>query len=96
MKVWDFVCERVQKAWVITEAEVSDEFRDPIQIIKAAGDDVAAARNLFARADEPEMVEWAVYNLTACEKRYDYLLKKYRHERTKDRLNPEQTADIKG
>lgn len=81
MKAWALLYEKVQKAWVITEDDASENFKDPKQIIKAAGEDVDAARNLFSRADDPEMVEWAVYNLTAAERRYDYLLKKYRQER---------------
>lgn len=81
MNAWVFLCKKVQQVWIITEAEECGEYKDPVQMIKAAGEDVAAARNLFARADDPEMVDWAVYNLTACERRYDYLLKKYRHEK---------------
>jgi hypothetical protein len=81
MGTWALLCEKVRKYWIINEAEVFNYFKDPIQIIREAGEDVVAARNLFSRADDPDMVEWAVYYLTAAEKRYDFLLKKYRQEK---------------
>jgi len=54
---------------------------DEIKLIQMAGEEVAAAQNIYSEVEDPDMVEWAVYKLTAAEKRYDFLLKKYRQKR---------------
>jgi hypothetical protein len=53
-----------------------------------AGEEVAAAQNIYSEVGDPDLVDWAVYQLTAAEERYNYLLKKYRQKnRCDDRNN---------
>jgi len=53
-----------------TSKNISDE-----EIIKKAHKELVKARKIFDMADE-EMMDYAITNLTAAEKKYDYLLKK--------------------
>ncbi|MDD4171936.1 MAG: DUF2508 family protein [Syntrophomonas sp.] len=81
MKAWSKVWDGIRKPWIIKAEEEPDLEIDDIKVIKMAGDEVAAARNIYAEVEDPDMVDWAVYSLTAAEKRYDYLLKKYRQKK---------------
>ena len=71
----------MRKTWIVPAEDEVNPVLDDVQIIKQAREDVAAARNVYAQVEDPDMVEWAVYSLTAAEKRYDYLLKKYRQKK---------------
>jgi hypothetical protein len=75
-KIWDFI----SNLWIITSYDRPSPGFDDVKLIKLAGDDISAARNLFSRADDPDMIEWAIFSLTAAEKRYDYLLRKYKQK----------------
>lgn len=48
------------------------------QMLELARQELESAYNLFSRAEDPEMVEYAVFNLKAAEKRYDYLIRQAR------------------
>lgn len=45
------------------------------QMLEAAKQELDSAYNLFSRAEDPDMIECAVFNLKAAEKRYDFLIK---------------------
>lgn len=81
MKAWSTMWNGIRKPWIMTPAEEPGEPLDEIKLIQMAGEEVAAARNIYSEVEDPEMVDWAVYKLTAAEKRYDYLLKKYRQKK---------------
>ena len=81
MKAWSKALQCIRKTWIVPAEDEVNPVLDDVQIIKQAGEDVAAARNVYAQVEDPDMVEWAVYSLTAAEKRYDYLLKKYRQRK---------------
>jgi hypothetical protein len=77
-KVWDSLLK-------ILECESEDKparKTDEIQLLQEAHEQLDEARNLFARAEDPEMVECAIYSLTAAEKRYNYLLKRFKNKQT--------------
>lgn len=50
------------------------------QMLELAKQELESAYNLFARAEDPEMIEYAVFNLKAAEKRYDYLIKRAKQQ----------------
>jgi len=81
MKAWATMWNGIRKQWMMRPDEKPSEPVDEIKLIQMAGEEVAAARNIYSAVEDPEMVEWAVYKLTAAEKRYDYLLKKYRQKK---------------
>lgn len=84
-QLWDFICKLwsyIRKLWMIDDEKPNPEV-DEIKLIQMAGEEVSAARNLFSRADDPDMVDWAIYSLTAAEKRYNYLFKKYKQKNYK-------------
>ncbi len=81
MKAWSKALQCMRKTWIVPAEDEVNPVLDDVQIIKQAREDVAAARNVYAQVEDPDMVEWAVYSLTAAEKRYDYLLKKYRQRK---------------
>ncbi|MEA4925075.1 MAG: hypothetical protein VB084_07140 [Syntrophomonadaceae bacterium] len=80
MKTWSAVWNGIRKALIMKETEETAEPPDEVKLIQIAGEEVAAARNIYSEIDDPDMVDWAVYKLTAAEKRYDCLLKKYRQK----------------
>lgn len=82
-QLWDYFCRLwslIRKLFVMTDNEKKTPELDEIKLLQEANEEVSAARNLFSRADDADMVDWAIYSLTAAEKRYNYLLKKYRRE----------------
>ena len=81
MKAWAAMWNGIRKSWIIRPIEEPNEPIDEIKLIQMAGEEVAAARNIYSEVEDPDMVDWAVYKLTAAEKRYDYLLKKYRQKK---------------
>ena len=96
MKTLTSWCTKTQKSLLITEGETTAEYIDPIKMIEAANQEVAAARNLFARAEDPDMIEWAIFNLMAAEKRYNYLLKKYRQDQAGQYVNSRSVSTETG
>jgi hypothetical protein len=80
MKSWSAIWNDIRRTLIIKDPEESAEPPDEIRLIQIAGEEVAAARNIYSEIEDPDMVDWAVYKLTAAEKRYDYLLKKYRQK----------------
>lgn len=81
MIAWSKMWNEIRKQLIIRPAEEPGEPLDEIKIIQMAAEEVAAARNIYSAVEDPDMVDWAVYRLTAAEKRYDYLLKKYRQKK---------------
>jgi hypothetical protein len=50
------------------------------RMLELAKQELESAYNLFARAEDPDMIEYAVFNLKATEKRYDYLIKRAKQQ----------------
>lgn len=48
------------------------------ELIQQAHQDLIHAQNMFARVEDPEMIDYAIYTLKAAEERYSYLLRKLR------------------
>lgn len=80
MKAWSQIWNDFRKTWIMKDIDEPEEPQDEIKIIQMAAEEVAAARNIYSEVDDPDLVDWAVYKLTAAEKRYDCLLKKYRQK----------------
>jgi hypothetical protein len=73
--------DSILKPWVIEDKAEGKRSLDDLQLIQEAGKEVSAARSLFSQVEDPDMMDWAVYSLTAAEKRYDYLIKRYRQKK---------------
>lgn len=58
------------KEEVVDKKSISDE-----EMLVQAKEELAQAQNLFSRAEDPEMIDYAVLKLKAAEKRYNYLFK---------------------
>lgn len=56
---------------ILTDEELLDE----------AGMELNQARNLFTQAEDPEMIDYAIFHLNAAEQRYDYLLRRIKAQR---------------
>lgn len=60
--------------------ETKDNFSD-YKLLMQAKAELDSAQNVFSAIDDPEMIDWAVFNLRAAEERYDILIKKMkRHQ----------------
>ena len=77
-RIWNGIC----KNWLVTgEPKTSHNQIDDLTEINRAVEEMATARSIYSQVDDPELIDWAVYSLTAAERRYDYLLRKYRQKK---------------
>lgn len=63
------------KNYICLKEEPPTHSFETLQMLELARQELDSAYNLFSRAEDPDLIECAVYNLKAAEKRYDYLLK---------------------
>ncbi|MGI5875497.1 MAG: DUF2508 family protein [Dethiobacteria bacterium] len=62
--------------------EVCEEEKpDKLSVLEEAHQDWQAALSFFDRVNEPGLIEHAIYNLNAAEKRYHFLLNEARKEK---------------
>lgn len=74
-KLWHRACEHLLLQDDITcSVDMSDE-----TMLKQAYQEMMQAQNLFSRVEDAEMIDCAVMNLIAAEKRYNYFLKKVKN-----------------
>jgi len=81
MKVWLKWWEALREVCLLNGEDKQPKKLDDIQSIQEAQEELSATRHMFAQMEDPDMVDWAVYSIAAAEKRYDYLLKKYRRKK---------------
>ncbi|NLN86608.1 MAG: DUF2508 family protein [Syntrophomonadaceae bacterium] len=82
MRIWSRIWDNICKNWFLAgEPETGQKQIDDLAEIQTAVEEMATARSIYSEVNDPELVDWAVYSLTAAEKRYDYLLKKYRQKK---------------
>lgn len=48
--------------------------------VKQAYADLKAAENYFDNVDDPDLIDFAIYDIEAAKKKYAYMLKKARQE----------------
>ncbi|PKM75775.1 MAG: hypothetical protein CVU90_15885 [Firmicutes bacterium HGW-Firmicutes-15] len=81
MKVWLKWWEALREVCLLNGEDKQQKKLDDIVLIQQAKEELLTARHMFAQMEDPDMVDWAVYSITAAEKRYDYLLKDYRRKK---------------
>jgi len=79
MTVWDSLCQAIKLIFSDQE-EGHSEFWPDKRILDHAKRDWIMAYKIFQEADDPELIDYAIYNLKAAEKRYMYLLKQLQAE----------------
>jgi hypothetical protein len=83
------ICSNLwNKAWghLSLREEYADHEISNKELLKEAQQKLAEARNLFAIVDDPEMIDYAIFNLKAAEKRYNYLLKIVKKDRSEEKV----------
>lgn len=50
-------------------------------LLYEAQQELIQARSLFAQAEDPEMIDYAIFHLKAAEQRYDYLIRRIKVQR---------------
>ncbi len=79
MRSWCSIWHNILNKWFMADnPDINQISINDIDEIKQAVQEMATARTIYSEVNDPELVDWAVYSLTAAEKRYEYLLKKYR------------------
>ncbi|MDD2620209.1 MAG: DUF2508 family protein [Syntrophomonadaceae bacterium] len=74
-RLWNLACDHMLlKDDLIHSIDLSDE-----AMLKEAHREMMQAHNLFSRVEDAEMIDYAVLNLIAAEKRYNYYLKKIKN-----------------
>lgn len=69
--IWNWAC----KYLVLKEEDESKKEVSLEDMLQDAHREIQEAENLFARVEDEEMIDYAILNLQAAEKRYNYLLK---------------------
>lgn len=78
-KLWSLVCDHMLLQDDITSSvDMSDE-----AMLQEAYREMMEAENLFSRVEDVEMIDYAVLNLNAAQKRYNYVLKQIRNREVK-------------
>ncbi len=78
-KLWSLVCDHMLLQDDITSSvDMSDE-----AMLQEAYREMMEAENLFSRVEDDEMIDYAVLNLNAAQKRYNYVLKQIRNREVK-------------
>jgi len=80
LRVWDNLCQVLRDLLVFDSKNTVAEFWPDEMILEHAKRDWIIAQKVFEEASHPELVDYAIYNLKAAEKRYMYLLKQLRTE----------------
>jgi hypothetical protein len=75
LKIWTLICRRVSALILYDEFQRLPPGKTDEELLREAQADLEGADNLFMRMTEPEMVDYAIYQLYAAEKRYNYLFK---------------------
>ena len=76
-KLWSLVCDHMLlNDDIACSMDISNE-----AMLKEAYKEMMQAQNLFSRAEDTEMIDYAVINLIAAEKRYSYVLKQIRNSK---------------
>lgn len=69
--------------FLLTGGEVESTYDEPIDdIVQQARRDWLNARAFFESVSDPDLVDQAIYMIEAAERKYMYLLRKARQERT--------------
>ncbi|WP_326910944.1 DUF2508 family protein [Sedimentibacter sp. MB31-C6] len=64
-------------------SQKKEEPKDNIYInIEKARKEWEEAKNIFENVSEPELVDYAIYNVVAAEKKFTYLLKQIKNDNT--------------
>jgi hypothetical protein len=80
MKAWRKWWEFISGIFIVEEEDRRADKIDDVVLINEAKYELYTARHIFKEMEDPDMVDWAVYNVFAAEKRYNYLLKIYRQK----------------
>ncbi|MDD2511200.1 MAG: DUF2508 family protein [Syntrophomonas sp.] len=75
--IWNWAC----KYLILKEEDGIKEEASLEEMLQEAHREVQEAENLFTRVEEEEMIDYAILNLQAAEKRYNYLLKTLKQDR---------------
>jgi hypothetical protein len=78
---------------ILEESPYKEEFHAKnADLIERAKQDWYAAVSLFNNIEDPGLIDHAIYNLNAAERRYVFLLEEARREREFNRLSKEEEA----
>lgn len=66
---------------VIDEPETDTRQFSPEAMLEEAQGRLKSAYNRFSIVDDPDLIDSAIYNLKAEEKRFDYILKQIKYQR---------------
>jgi hypothetical protein len=64
------------------------------ELLELAHQELAAAETIFAENDDPDMIDFTVYNLKTAEARYSYLLHKLREKAGEESWDELDTAGV--
>jgi hypothetical protein len=66
--------------WLVNDTHQEDKEVDLSEIVEAARQDWVMAQRYYNNVSDPDLVDHAVYQIQAAEKKYAYLLKQARRQ----------------
>ncbi len=80
LRVLDMIWNVFREAFVLDQGQKCFEKWADGSVLEAAKKDWQIAQSIFDEVNDPELIDFAVYNLKAAEKKYTYLLKRLRSQ----------------
>lgn len=81
MQRWTLICRRISALVLYDELQQLPSRKTDEELLMEAQAELEQAENLFMRMTEPEMVDCAIFQIYAAEKRYNYLFKLIKSKR---------------
>ncbi|MDD3271073.1 MAG: DUF2508 family protein [Syntrophomonadaceae bacterium] len=80
MEIWSRLYSWLKTCRLLNENEQEKNDFSDRELLNEAHQELICAHNMFARVVDEEMVDCAIYSISAAEKRYNYLYKKIKQE----------------
>lgn len=75
MRKWALICRQMSALFLYDEFLQLPPRKTDEEMLLEAPAELEGAENLFMRMTEPDMIDYAIFQLNAAEKRYNYLFK---------------------
>jgi hypothetical protein len=81
------IWRRIGDLLILKENEKMPDSLTDEELLRQAHCELQQASNLFSRVEDPDMIEYAIYNLKAAEKRYGFYLKRQKEKKALESEN---------
>lgn len=76
MGIWSRLLSRLLAYQILNQDRSNKDDYSDQELLKQAHLELVCAHNMFARVLDEDMIDCAIFNINAAEKRYNYLIKR--------------------